>query len=361
VKHVQVTPPSSDVYYGDRYWNELPLVQNYMNTHATGRPDVRWWQHLGAWRGRPFRRALSLNCGNGWVERDLVSYGIAETAIGIDVSDTFLEQADAAARSHGLPIDYRKVDINTFDFDLDGVDLVVNHAAAHHIAFIDRAFRQLAAMLGDGGVFVSYDYVGPHRNLYPVANWVAMHETNERLDPQFRQHLRHSHVPTMIALDPTEAIHSELIMPTMRRYFDLPHEAYLGGGVAYEILSRNAAFHDPERDVTAETLAVLDADAAFRAVDPTTNSLFAYVIATPHRHEHDPAQLASWTAEEAARESLAAHGAARYYPPSLIESLYNEIYDLEEQLRLAREQAAAPPPSISDRVRRRVADQVRRR
>jgi SAM-dependent methyltransferase len=361
VHAVQLTPPSGDVYYGDRYWNELELVQRYMNHHSTGDPDVRWWQHLAAWRGRPFRKALAINCGNGWVERDLITYGVAESAIGIDITQSFLDEAAGAAAAAGLPIEYRNVDINSFDFDIEGVDLVINHAAAHHIAHIDRAFRQLARMIDDDGVFVSYDYVGPHRNLYPSEHWVAMHAANEQLAPEFRQRLRHAHLPTMLHMDPTEAIHSELIMPTMRRYFDLTHEAYLGGAVAYEILSRNPAFHSPDRDVSAETMAVLDADAAYRALSPEANSLFTYTIATPNRIDHDPEQLARWTAEEVAREARAVQPGSRYYPPSFVETLFNEIYELEEQLRIARAQISAGPESMTGRVRRGVADRVRRR
>lgn len=351
------TPVSSDVYYSGMYWNNRAEVLAYMNERATGSPSVQWWQHLLAWRGRPFKRALAINCGNGWVERDLITFGVMESAVGIDFSADLLATARAAAAEQDLPIDYIEVDINTYDFDLEGVDLVINFAAAHHIASIDRVFRHLARLLGPDGVFVSYDYVGPHRNLYPTNQWEAIWQANQALPADFRRDLHYAHVPTMLASDPTEAIHSELIVSTMKRYFDLPVEQYLGGGVAYELLSFNPAFHDPERDSSTLVEQVLAADEAYRAVDPAANSLFAYLLAVPHAGP-DAAQLHEWTAAEDAREAAARDQGGRYYPPTMVEDLYRRIYELES----AAVHHAVPHPAVDQFPRvTQLARRLRRR
>ena len=324
------TPVSSDVYYSGLYWNALPAVVSYMNEFATGDPAQHWHQHLAARHGKPFRRALSINCGNGWVERDLIRMGVVEAAVGIDFSDDLLTTARQSAASQSMAIEYLAVDINTFDFDLDGIDLVINFAAAHHIALIDRVLRHLSRMLGPDGVFVSYDYVGPHRNQYPAPQWEAIWTANEALPADFRRDLRYAHLPTMLAQDPTEAIHSELIVPTMRRYFDLPVEHYLGGSVAYDILSFNPPFHGDNPDAGDLVAEVLEADRRFRAIDPAAHSLFAYVVATPRAGALDDAdQLAAWTAQETARESAARLDGGRYYPATVIASLYDRIHELE--------------------------------
>ena len=39
------------------------------------------------------QRALSLNCGNGWVEQEIVHGGLAKEAVGVDYSEALLEQA----------------------------------------------------------------------------------------------------------------------------------------------------------------------------------------------------------------------------------------------------------------------------
>ena len=351
-----VAPPSGEVYYGDRYWNELPAVQRYLNEAATGDAGVQWWQHLPGWHGGPFSRALAINCGIGWVERMLVDHGVILNAVGVDVTPDLLARAREAAAAH--PIDYVEADINAWDFQLEQpVDLVVNHAAAHHIAFIDRTFRHLARLLGPDGVFVSYDYIGAHRNCYPVAHWQAMHEANEALAPEFRQRLRHPHVATMLVTDPSEAVHSELIMTTMRRYFDIRYERYLGGAVAYELLNRNQPFHDPDVDSAAALAQVIEADRAYRDLDPERNSLFAYVVATPKADLPSQDQLDAWTAEEEAREAAAVAAGGRYYTPSVVEAVYDQLYDAEDRIAAltARAEAAenAPPPPIRSIVKAR--------
>ena len=328
---VSPTPTSSAVYYTGDYWNNRPEVVQYMNRHATGDPDLAWWLHLRHWRGQPFRRALSLNCGNGWVERQLLEHGVVESAVGIDIADDLLDQASGEAVMQGLPIDYRRVDINSDDLGgLGEFDLVVNHAAAHHIAFIDRVFRQLCRLLPDDGVFVSYDYVGAHRNQYPTQQWEAIWRANEDLPPALRKRLRYPTVSAVVASDPTEAIHSELIVPTMRRYFDLEIERYVGGAVAYDILTFNDAFFDPAVDTHDAVMQVLAADAEYRAADPAANSLFAYLVATPRQDVlEDESQLVAWADEESARELAAAGAEGRYYPATMLERLYERIYTLE--------------------------------
>jgi len=357
-------PASSAVYYSGNYWNNRDEVIDYLNRRATGDEKVPWWQHLRTWHGRPFERLLAFNCGNGWVERDLLSRDVARSAIGLDIGDDLLAMARAEAERAGLPIEYRKVDTNTFPFDLEGVDCVVNYAAGHHVAYIDRVFRRLADMLGPDGVFVSWDYTGPHRNQYSAGNWEAILAVHDSLPAHLRRDLVYPHLPTMLATDPTEAIHSELILATLERYFDIVHLRHLGGPIAYEVLTFNDGFFDPSIDATAELRQVIAADEAYTDADPAGRSLFTYVVATPKREPIDPELLAGWTAEEDERERAAAAQGGIYYPPTLIGSLTERVERLERELH------PAPPPvpgpieragRLADRVARRAGREVRTR
>lgn len=361
------TPPSSDVYYAANYWNARPEVIAHLHRRATGDERTDWWRHLLAWRGRPFERILAINCGNGWVERDLVQQGVAAAAVGVDISEELLAAARDAASAAGLPLEYRAADINTFAFDVPGVDCVVNYAAGHHVAHIDAVFRRIAGLLGPDGVFVSWDYTGPHRNQYTATQWEAMHELNESLPPHLRKRLVYPHLPTMLVSDPTEAIHSELVLPVIRRYFDIHHLRHLGGGLAYELLTFNDAFFDPGLDTSAEVRRILEADEAFTDADPEHRSLFTYVVATPRAEPPDPADLERWSTEERERERQAAEHGGRYGRGTLLGELTERLE------RVEREHAAllgAGPPrpgrgerlgATADHVARRVAASVRAR
>jgi SAM-dependent methyltransferase len=310
-------PPSSAPYYRDRYWNELDGVNRYLHERATGDPAMDWITHLARWHGRPFRKALVLNCGNGWVERTLLDRGVASEAVGIDIGADLLAGAVGAAGER--PIRYYRLDVNEAAFPEGGYDVVVNHAAGHHISHIDRVFRAVAALLPADGVFVSWDYVGPHRNQYPGGVWEAAHEVNEALPPLLRSPMHYPRLHEMIRGDPTEAIHSELVLPTLRRYFRIEHERALGGGIAYLVLTHNPAFLDASPEINGPWLdMVLTRDAALTDGGGAA-TLFAYVVARPDRGAlGDAARLAQWTAEEDEREAQAAANLGCYYPPTAV-------------------------------------------
>lgn len=319
----------SSVYYQGRYWNNLYAVHHHLNRLATGDPAERWYTHLLRHNGGvPFAEALILNCGNGWVERDLLNLGVIKSAVGVDISEELLDEARQATA--GDAFRYDRMDTNEAQFPTDTFDLVVNHAAGHHIAYPDRVLRALAALLSPNGRFVCWDYVGPHRNQYTAGGWEAAWNLNRTLPERFRMDLRYPHLLTMIASDPTEAIHSELFRPTVERYFAIEHERALGGAIAYLLLTFNDAIHDAiaigDPDVSAVIDAVLAADDAYTVRHPE-DTLFWYAIARPRIEAIDDETLTRWTREEYERERRAAANGGVYYPPTFVAA----ISDAERQ------------------------------
>jgi SAM-dependent methyltransferase len=342
---------NSAVYYGNTYWNDLPQVTDEINRRLSGDPQ-RGWSHVFAdlVDGRVFKRALILNCGNGHVERGLFAQGLIEECVGIDYAEDLLEQARRDNAEY--PATYHQMDVNTAAFPEQAFDLVVNFAAAHHIARIDKVFRALCELLDDDGWFVSYDYVGAHRNQFGYDLWEAAHRLNETLPVEVRQDLGYPHLPTMLATDPTEAIHSELILESFGRYFDEADRRLVGGALAYPILTHNAAVFAAEpavRDPWIEH--VLTADAAYTEAHPEL-ALFAYFAGQPRKDvlEHT-ADLARWTEEEEAREDLALANGGEYGARSVLQDLYLRLH--EQQVLLAERGipavpvGAAPSPAAS--------------
>ena len=97
---------------------------------------------------------------------------------------------------------------------------------------------------------MSWDYVGPHRNQYTAAQGEAAWRVNQSMPVEAQQVMTYPHLPTMMVGDPTEAVHSELILPTMERYFRIEHRHDLGGGVAYLLLTHDQALRDLPPDGT---------------------------------------------------------------------------------------------------------------
>jgi SAM-dependent methyltransferase len=311
-------PTDSSVYYHGIYWNSYDVVVRHLNRLAFDSPDGTWCEFVRSEHGAPYERALSLNCGTGWAERDLIAAGAVESVVAVDFLDDLL--ASARQASDGLPIEYHQVDTNQASFPAGSYDLVVNHAAGHHITYLDRVYRELRRMLDPAGTLVTWDYTGPHRNQYEARTWEAACETNNRLPIAYRASMAYPHLPTMLADDPTEAVHSELVLETMHRYFRVRHFRRLGGPIAYLVLTHNEKLYsapEPERSHLVEE--VLRADVAHVAQHPE-DSLFTFALASPRAEsEFEDEQLAEWTHQEAVREDRGARNGGRYYLPTSVE------------------------------------------
>ncbi|MFN9545645.1 MAG: class I SAM-dependent methyltransferase [Cyanobacteriota bacterium] len=318
---------NNTVYYKGSYWNDYAPVREYINKSVSGRGDMDWSQHFASLTKKSFQKALILNCGNGWVERDLYKQGLFQSAIGVDSSPELLHEAQSAARAHGLPLDYVQLDTNMGLFPEHRFDLIVNHAAAHHVTTIDKVFRALANLLSEDGFFVSFDYVGPHRNQYSVEAWSRLWELNQSL-PEVVRHPRlcYPHYPTMLVTDPSEAVHSELIDQMFNRYFHCLEWRGIGGAIAYPLLTHNTALASAPKDESDFYIRkILAEDDRFRKEFPAS-SLFAFFYGKPNKAIlASPERLQAFSTEEEEREWLAERNGYRYYQPNVLQFLYEQL------------------------------------
>ena len=278
-------PESSAVYYKDSYWNDHPSTIEYLarQIDSTQSP-ARWWPDYfrKTYLAEPAELALVLNCGNGWVEREMIDKEIAKRVIAFDYSRDLLAQAQTAAS--GREILYVQADCNQIEFRENSFDLVVNVAAMHHVQYINRMHTLLVRALKPEGLFVNFDYVGPHRNQYPSQQFRLMESVNALLRPEFvKSPFHYPDLPAMLQADPTEAIHSELILETFQQFFYELERKDLGGGIAYQIMHNNAPLY--ERRLQAAGSAVQDlltADELLTEIAQVPN-LFSFYVGRPRK------------------------------------------------------------------------------
>ncbi len=302
-----------DVYYTGKYWNDITSVRDEINFRLTGDTTTNWIDHFKGFSNRVFKKALFINCGNGWVDREFIDKGIINEGVGLDISNDLLAQArkDSAGRS----LRYYQVDINLADFIENGFDLIVNHAAGHHIKYIERVFHKIALELPDDGVFLNMDYVGPHRNQYIDEQWGAINKLNSRLDLKCRADLSYPDLLTMLATDPSEAIHSELIIPTIYKYFTVGRHSKAGGALAYPILTHNKGLWkcDPsEREHVASNVMKKDFE---HLNSKEGESMFDYIVASPNKKKLDSCEVIVALEQEKHREAMADKSGGYYEYP----------------------------------------------
>lgn len=278
-----VVNDNSQIYYSGKYWNDFPKVLEYMSENFTGNKDKTWVEDFRErFAQKPFQYGLFLNCGNGWVEREFIDKKIVKKAAAFDYSQDLLKAAEEQKGKRN--IHYFKADVNNIDLANDQFDLIINVAALHHVQYINKLCLLLAKALKKDGVLVNFDYIGPSRNQYSLKHWLYIKMVNHAL-PDFikKEPLDYPHLPTMLYTDPTEAIHSDLIIPSLGRYFDIIERHDCGGGIAYMILTHNSKLNKVKAEkLNANISKILAADKKYtlaKKVPP----MFSYFIAKPNK------------------------------------------------------------------------------
>jgi SAM-dependent methyltransferase len=205
------------------------VVRRYINESVTGSPDC-WptdWllSRLGS---RRFAAAVSLGCGDGPLERDLLAKGICSSILGIDISADALELARSKAAALGLGgVEYRQGDLNSLDLPSRAYDAAFVHQALHHVEDLDACLSATAAALEPGGLFYLDEYVGPSRGEWHRAMLAEADRVFVSLPASIRRR-RHIGAP-IDRRDPTEAVRSSAILPAVSRYFRIEERRDYGG------------------------------------------------------------------------------------------------------------------------------------
>lgn len=234
-----VIPNNSNVYYQGEYWNDIPEVYEYINNKCNFENPSSWViDFKNRYAKKPFKNALFICCGNGWIDRTFIDENITVEADAFDYSKDLLKEAKKLKGDR--KIHYFHADANKLAFPSEKYDLIVNVAGLHHVQYINKFSAELAKTLKTNGLFVHYDYIGPRRNQYSRSQWKIAKRVNSIL-PRYIQldNMAYPDLPTMMLSDPTEAIHSDLIINILKRYFVFKERHDINGGLAYLLLTHN--------------------------------------------------------------------------------------------------------------------------
>lgn len=220
-----VTPPSHN-------WMHHPLVRNYINESIGGGTPMwplDWFQ--ATFPGRRFPAALSIGCGTGALERDLVRRNLVDRIDACDASVQSLNIARAEAAAEGMSdrIRYFEADFNTLDLPIDQYDLICFHQSLHHVAALERLLSRVERALKADGLLYLDEFVGPSRNYwtdYRIRWYRALYQF-------FPREIRYfdSFAMPIQEEDPSEAIRSDEILSRLLAAFDIEHLRGYGGNI----------------------------------------------------------------------------------------------------------------------------------
>lgn len=213
-------------------WLSEPEVRCYVNEMISGNPHQWPLDALQDYLGEGVRqRALSIGCGTGGLERDLILRNLFERVEALDGSVGSLAVARSEARAAGMAakIHYFASDFNAPVLPADHYDAVFVHQALHHVSALEKLFLAVARCLKTGGFLYFDEYVGPSREDWNDELLQFHQSIFEEIPPEMRRTER-------LALpiqpdDPSEAVRSSEIVPEVMKGFEIVERRDYGGAV----------------------------------------------------------------------------------------------------------------------------------
>jgi ubiquinone/menaquinone biosynthesis C-methylase UbiE len=214
----------------------------------------------------PFARGVSIGCGTGSKERNVIRSGLVEHFTLFELSSVAVEQGRAQAAQAGLAqnMTFRMEDGLTVETG-DGVyDLVYWNNALHHMFDVKAALEWSWRVLRKGGVLLMDDFVGPTRMQWSDRLLEINSAVLRALPTQYLRHparpgvmlsakAQRTPLSVFMAQDPSECADSANILPELTRIFSNAWVRKTGGGIYH--LALNDVLHNI---VVAQDYALLE-------------------------------------------------------------------------------------------------------
>ena len=179
-------------------------------------------------KGLKFEHGLTLGCGAGRCERDLISRGICRSFHGIDISGDAVAKARQIAEEQSLPLTYEIADLNFVKLPEKAFDLVVAQTCLHHILFLEHVADQIWRSLKDDGYLWIHDFVGETQFQYDDKRLAIINQILAVLPEKLRKNIMTDRTTTEIKRpepgrlgSPFESIRSAEIVPVFQRWFTI--------------------------------------------------------------------------------------------------------------------------------------------
>lgn len=214
-------------------WMGNPLVREHMNRLLGGDDHPRWpFDVFQDWlAGRTFERGLSIGCGMGALERDVIRRNLCRHVDALDGSIVSLGIAAQEAKKEGMSdrISYFAADFNRPAFPAARYDIVFFHQSAHHVEELETLYAAILATLKPDGILYLDEFVGPSRDRWRDSLLDRQRKVYDALPTESRLFPK---LPFPIqADDPSEAVRSGEIEPLLDIGFETLLRRDYGGSL----------------------------------------------------------------------------------------------------------------------------------
>eukprot|EP00978_Attheya_sp_CCMP212_P011656 scaffold28859_cov41-Attheya_sp.AAC.1 len=235
---------AQDTFAKGGAWHQHPLVvSEYKKRLAAGHDNMV--SHILTTYGKK-DKCLSIGCGDGGIEIEMVRGGLCSTIKGIDLSPVRIARAD-----ENIPDDLKdKIEFKVENAERvtqgNEYDMVLFTHALHHIFDLESMVTVIKErIMKKSGILVLEEYVGPVRWQFPPHHLALMATFLQDLEAKYPhkvEALRQNSLwdginfvpPDATAIekdDPSETVRSNEIVPVLSNQMSIVEDVPLGGNL----------------------------------------------------------------------------------------------------------------------------------
>lgn len=268
----------------------IPEIHNRWNAKCTDCPSTEYEDYvvskfLADSKGL---RMLSVGCGTGSRERKFGKYSNFELIEGIDMAEKQIEEARQHASDLKLSnVKYIVGDFEKQNFNPSSYDVILFNSSLHHFKNIDTLLQtKIRPLLKNGGFLVIFEYVGPNRLQWTNSQLEFANKLLKDLPSKYKVRFKSKLIKhriyrpgllRMLAVDPSEAIDSESIIPSIHTYFQAIEEKKIGGNISH-ILFKDIAHNFLNKEYETQSLLSYLFDKEDEYVSETGKSDFVFGV-----------------------------------------------------------------------------------
>ncbi|MGB4847094.1 MAG: class I SAM-dependent methyltransferase [Saprospiraceae bacterium] len=247
------------------FW-EIPEVRSRWNEKCTGNDKLEYEDYVVSkyFSKSEGLKMLSVGCGSGARERKFAKYSNFDLIEGIDIASKQVDEARRSASELNLNnIKYVAGEFTTHAFEHGAYDVILFNSSLHHFKDIDHLLKNnVFPLLKDGGYLIVFEYVGPRRLQWTKAQLSFANKLLSALPDKFKTRFdnksikRHIYRPgllRMILVDPSEAIDSDSIIPSLHKHFKIIEERKVGWDITH-LLFKDIAHNFLNKDEETKML-----------------------------------------------------------------------------------------------------------
>ena len=265
----------------------IPAIQQSWNKMISGDPEMLYEDYVVQkyLSKKQNLKLLSVGCGEGFHDRNFAKYDCFSQIDGLDISPVSIKNAIKLATESNLNINYFQGDFKKIKINPNSYDVVLFSSSLHHFEDVDATLKEyVKPILKENGILVVYEFSGPNRLQWSQKQLDMANELLKNLPKKFRLLYDKSSIKKkvyrpglvrMLLVDPSEAVDSEAIVPSLNKHFQVLEQTNLGWNILHILLkgiAQNFINDEPETKKTINFL--IDEEANFVKSQSKSDAIF---------------------------------------------------------------------------------------